>query len=94
MRFQVLLDVEKGNVVASCNTDTINVRDRYDPSRDKWKYIDTQDFIDFEDGKLIVRLGSYTSGVAKVDLEKYNEIVEELSKKRLLLIKDSDIIQI
>jgi len=76
----VLLDVEKGNVVASCNTDTINVRDRYDPRRDKWKYIDTQDFMDFEDGKLTVRLGSYTSGEARVDLERYNMIVEELSK--------------
>lgn len=76
----LVMDPENGSIVAQCNTARINVRDRYDPNKDKWKYIDTKDFIDFKDGTLTVRLGQYTSGSVEVNLEKYKEIVENIKR--------------
>lgn len=71
----IVLDLENGSVLAKCATPCINVRDRYDPNKDKWKHIDTHNFVDVKDGKLAVRLGSYESASYDIDMEKYNQFL-------------------
>jgi len=71
----IVLDIENGAVVAKCATPCINVRDRFDPNKDKWKHIDTHDFMNVKDGKLTVRLGAYESASCDIDMEKYNQFL-------------------
>lgn len=80
----IILDVEKGNIVASCSTARENVRHRTDPNLDLWNKIDNHDFMDFDGKTLKVALKNastkqeYAKASVEVDFEKYNQNLENM----------------
>ena len=80
----IILDVEKGNIVASCSTARENVRHRTDPNLDLWNKIDNHDFMDFDGKTLKVAFKNastkqeYAKASVEVDFEKYNQNLENM----------------